>query len=67
MNKSAKKSLSRHKKFFLFIKYAINYDYFIKSISQDAVIYITDDENVSYNNYIVGCCTLIARLIVILQ
>jgi predicted GNAT family N-acyltransferase len=37
---------------------AINYDYFIKSISQDAVIYITDDENVSYNNYIVGCCTL---------
>jgi hypothetical protein len=37
---------------------AINYDYFIKSLSQDVVIYITDGENTSYNNYIVGCCTI---------
>ena len=42
---------------------AISYDYFIKSISQDAVIYITDDENVSYNNYIVGCCTIYINIV----
>ena len=33
---------------------AINYDYFLESISRDVVIYITYDERVSYNNYIVA-------------
>ena len=37
---------------------AINLDYLIESISRDVVIYITDGEGTSYNNYIVGCATI---------
>ena len=37
---------------------AINLDYLIQSISRDVVIYITDGEGTSYNNYIVGCATI---------
>lgn len=37
---------------------AINLDYLIESISQDVVIYITDGEGTSYNNYIVGTATI---------
>ncbi len=37
---------------------AINLDYLIESISQDVVIYITDGEGTSYNNYIVGAATV---------
>lgn len=37
---------------------AINLDYFIQSIDRDLVIYITDGEGTSYNNYIVGASTI---------
>ncbi len=37
---------------------AINLDYLIESISRDVVIYITDGEGTSYNNYIVGAATI---------
>jgi GNAT superfamily N-acetyltransferase len=37
---------------------AIGYNYFTRILTSESVIYITDNEGVSYNNYIVGACAI---------